>query len=336
MSSSQQRDDDTTTLLVENWPSKNVLLCSGRIMLGKDIKFLLLSIVLILLPAFAFEAFITTYFYIHVHIAVGIVLTVLPIVSLCYIFVALFLTSTMDPGILPRKSVVFNTITEEKELTELTTKFPSDTQTVNVNGKEIVLKYCYTCELYRPPRSSHCSTCNNCVERFDHHCPWTGTCIGKRNYRPYMHFIGSATVSLITAIVLCLLQISLSCYKLSKKYTQDVKTIWAILCTCAAVPLIIYCMVALGFVGLLLSYHSYLICSNQTTMEREKRKKGIPVPDFSKGVCRNIFQDHLFAPIEPSRIPFRKPLSTYRIETQYQINSYAMSNTCYESNEPLL
>ena len=58
-------------------------------------------------------------------------------------------------------------------------------------------KYCNECKIWvsNQPTTEHCFECNICVEGYDHHCPWTGKCIGKRNICFFYIFITSILFS---------------------------------------------------------------------------------------------------------------------------------------------
>ncbi|KAK7377974.1 hypothetical protein VNO80_03410 [Phaseolus coccineus] len=270
----------------EVWRGGNKFFCGGRMIFGPDVASLFLTTFLIAAPAITFCVKIylqiknssdLTYEFWFPVVVVGAVLTVLDLMFL-------LMTSGRDPGIVPRNlrppefDDTFDIPTPSMEWINGTTphlKLPR-TKDVVVNGQVVKVKFCDTCLLYRPPRTSHCSICNNCVERFDHHCPWVGQCIGTRNYRYFFMFI-------LTSTILCLYVFVFTCVNISKR------NVWKTISRDYLSDfLIIYCFIAVWFVGGLTAFHFYLICTNQTTYENfryQYDKKGNP---FNRGSCRNI------------------------------------------------
>ena len=41
----------------------------------------------------------------------------------------------------------------------------------------------------KPERTHHCRTCNACILKYDHHCPWLNQCVGLGNERYFILFM---------------------------------------------------------------------------------------------------------------------------------------------------
>lgn len=64
-------------------------------------------------------------------------------------------------------------------------------------------RLCSKCNVWKPDRCHHCSSCGKCVLKMDHHCPWFGECIGYGNIRWFMQFLLHSCVYLLELTFAC-------------------------------------------------------------------------------------------------------------------------------------
>ncbi|KAK9054602.1 hypothetical protein SSX86_025681 [Deinandra increscens subsp. villosa] len=310
----------------QTWKGSNIFFLGGRFIFGPDIRSIFISIFLIVAPVVVFCAFVARKLLDKFSHHSGISIMVIAIVFTIYVITLLLITSGRDPGIVPR-----NTHPPEPEMIDQNTEVGS-VQTpqlrlprfkeVIVNGCTLKVKYCDTCMLYRPARCSHCSICDNCVERFDHHCPWVGQCIGLRNYRFFFMFVSSATLLCIYVFAFCWV------YVVKIKNSEETSIWGALVKTPASIVLIIYTFICVWFVGGLTVFHLYLISTNQSTYENFRYRYDQSVNPYNRGVINN-FKEVFWRSIPPSKNNFRAVV-VRESETVHQASGGGLVNSNLE------
>ncbi|GAA5875042.1 hypothetical protein JCM16303_004992 [Sporobolomyces ruberrimus] len=132
----------------------------------------------------------------------------------------------------------------------------NQTRQVKADGTQ---RFCRKCNILKPDRAHHCSTCQRCVMKMDHHCPWLGGgCAGYATYKFFLQFLlYTGALGIYIAVV---------CFYFLINYTSNEPSgfemapiSWALAALLGAIF-----GAATGLFGM---YHIYLAANNRTTIE---------------------------------------------------------------------
>lgn len=217
-----------------------------------------------------------------------IFITVVSVHSVLFLFVLLnfSIATFMDPGRFPKVDI--------KDVIEDNGNHQSGSyKNVLINDINVRMKWCTTCQFYRPPRSSHCGVCNACIDTMDHHCPWVCNCIGRRNYKYFLNFLISLTIHMTIILSLCVTLVVFNKEDLTR------------------IPIIIsmFLIVIVGIfiipIGGLAGFHLVLVSRGRTTNEQVTGKFRTGVNPFDVGCCTN-WRSIICSSIVPSYIRYRR------------------------------
>ncbi|KAF9649019.1 zf-DHHC-domain-containing protein [Thelephora ganbajun] len=238
-------------------PSQNRFFFDGRMLTGGDSPWAFLaSLTLVFTIAGVYFGTTAVWWWSNESIAVPVVAAYMTLLTIS----SMLATAFTDPGILPR-------------CLDLDPPYPSHSPSdggakaplpmdLKVRAGIVRVKYCATCKTYRPPRSSHCKMCDNCVDDCDHHCQWVNNCVGRRNYASFFMFLLSAVLTKIYIMVTCALHLYFLTVRRKIKFREALEHGAGSAVAFSISVVVIWPVLAL------LSYHLRLLMLNVTTIEQ--------------------------------------------------------------------
>lgn len=186
--------------------------CGGHLMTGGDSYFsMIVTVIIILGMAGVWIGTTGAWLWQHGHeyglVSGGGVGLVVVFIYLFGMVISSFLVSALrDPGIIPRK------LDPDPPMYHAESWDEPMQREVTIGKEPVPIKYCETCQVYRPPRTSHCRLCGNCVDAIDHHCAYIHNCVGKRNYLSFLTLLVVSAIGSIYVVAFSAIHFALICH----------------------------------------------------------------------------------------------------------------------------
>ncbi|XP_060542781.1 palmitoyltransferase ZDHHC2 isoform X1 [Pantherophis guttatus] len=135
------------------------------------------------------------------------------------------------------------------------------------------IRYCDRCQLIKPDRCHHCSVCDKCILKMDHHCPWVNNCVGFSNYKFFLLFLAYS-------LLYCLFIFATELQHFIRFWTNGLPD------TQAKFHIMFLFFAAAMFsisLSSLFGYHCWLVSKNKSTLEAFR------APVFRHGTDKNGF-----------------------------------------------
>ncbi|XP_067227625.1 palmitoyltransferase ZDHHC2 isoform X1 [Chanodichthys erythropterus] len=158
------------------------------------------------------------------------------------------------------------------------------------------IRYCERCLLLKPDRCHHCSACDMCILKMDHHCPWVNNCVGFSNYKFFMLFLAYSLLYCLFVTATDLLYFIEFWNVDGKTHERLVQYLNGLPDTQAKFHIMFMFFAASTFsvsLAFLFAYHCWLVCKNRSTLEAFRAPEFQHGPDkngFSLGTSKNFRQ----------------------------------------------
>mmetsp|Transcript_73170 Transcript_73170/g.65862 ORF Transcript_73170/g.65862 Transcript_73170/m.65862 type:complete len:466 (-) Transcript_73170:389-1786(-) len=192
-----------------------------------------------------------------------------------------FIASLTEPGFLESNNIPNDTNEKLKKNEDEIQSLLSNTDDIDIENQNGIItvdpnnnpppSFCRSCKFLRPIRSKHCYQCDRCVPRFDHHCPLIEQCVGAKNYRQFYTLCWAQFFVSGWSFYIAIECLFYNGWETEGQLTDSdnrsyIGWFWRIM-------LFLWMLYQAFMASSLVSFHTYLVCTQQTTFEFLKPKK---------------------------------------------------------------